>query len=186
MAHYRRKIREEIVSRLLNGVPDGDGGMFKLDVGPRVFPQRPEALWETEYPCVLVYFEEDRIVSTSSAKDILNRDLVVNIDLIHLSRAGLDDLLDDLSWQTECILFSDLSLGLSQVNYLELETTNLFNDNTEGEQARGVSRLRFVIHYWDYALTMGRSSVSEFKSYGKEIIGQIGDGAKIEMSQTIR
>jgi hypothetical protein len=187
MPHERRKIRDAVVAFLKNGIPligSSPTQYLKLDVGGRVYASRPEPIFPTEYPCALVYFVNEPVREINASRDTIDRTMAVNVDLCHLLRADLDDELDRLAWQAEIILLADHTLGLDFVNHISLSNTVPYQQNIEGEQYRGVTRLTFEADYWTERYTPG--TVDEFLNFGKEITAQIGDGATTEFNQTIR
>lgn len=185
--HQRKLIRKRMVSMLKDGIPiEGTDPVqyMKLDVGGRVYAQRPEPVFETEYPMGLVYFASETVREVSAARDIIRRTVDVNVDLVETLRTGIEDELDRLAWQTEIILLSDHTMSLDFVNWIELSTVIPYQDNVDGEHPRGVTRLTFAVDYWTEAYMPG--TLNEFLSFGKEITAQVGDGATVEIDQTIR
>jgi len=185
--HKRRYIRDRVVKLLKTGIPIlGTDPLqyMKLDVGGRVYAQRPEPLFDTEYPIALVYFASETIRDISSARDKMDRTVDMNVDLVQMMREGIDDELDRLAWQSEIILLADHTLGLDEVNWIELRTVIPYQDNVDGEHPRGITRLTFAVDYWTEMYMPG--TLNEFLSFGKEITAQIGDGATAEIDQTIR
>lgn len=189
MYHYRSKIREKIISMLRDGIEDYDGNTFKLNVNGRVFDERTEAIFSSEMPCCAVYTESDEIDSVNSSRDTYDRLLSINIDIIHNSRERLDDILDDLAWQTEIILLNNPTLSLDQVHYIELAGTRTYNHNTDGQQIYGVHAMTFMVKYYSFIKSIGGGTLNEFLSFGKSIDGVIegeDDKAVSEIDQTIR
>jgi hypothetical protein len=185
--HHRRYIRDRIVELLKTGLPvigSDPQEYMALDVNQRVFSNRTEALFDSEVPCAAVYYTADAVREISTARDVIYRQLEIQVDLIHELRDGIDDALDRLAWQTEIILLGDHTLGIDYVNWIELRTTIPYQPDTEGEQRRGVARLTFLVDYWTEVHMPG--TLNEFLSFGKSIVAQVGDGAESEIDQTIR
>lgn len=185
--HQRKHIRTRIVELLTTGLPvlgTDPQQYMALDVGGRVYDSRPEPIFETEYPCALVYFVSETIREISAARDIIYRQMDVNVDLVHMLREHIDDELDRLAWQSEIILLADHTLGLDFVNWIELRTVLPYHPDVDGEQRRGVTRLSYAVDYWTEVHMPG--TLNEFLEFGKEIVAQIGDGATSEIDQTIR
>lgn len=182
--HQRRLIRNEIVRRLKTGVDilgTSPVEKMKLDVGGRIFASRPSPIFDTEVPCALVYFQTESC-QTNAGRNIQDRVASINIDLLQELREGLDDELDRLAWQTEIILLSDHTLGLDFVNFIELSSTTPYQDNIDGEQYRGITRLTFDVAYWTEVYSPG--TLDEFLSFGKEI--KTTDGAISKINRKIR
>lgn len=185
--HERKFIRDRAVDLLKTGIPvigSDPQEYMALDVAGRVFPNRPEAVFESEIPCALVYFVGEAVREVSAARDVIYRQLEINVDLAHELRAGIDDELDRLAWQTEIIMLADATMGLDYVNWIELRNTLPYQPNTDGEQRRGITRLTFAVDYWTEVYVPG--TLGAFLSFGKEVVAQIGDGAVSEIDQTIR
>jgi hypothetical protein len=180
--HPRKRIRHTAVNILKTGV----------DVGKRVYAQRPDAIQEEEYPLVCVYFTNDRVDAVNNSQSIYDRTLQLQVEIIHCVRENIDDILDDLSWQSTQSLLQDIHWPTRQrpdgeIDNIKLTGETPYNNNLDGEQYRGVTRLTFNIEY-DMCIT-STSGIDEFKNFGKEInapIGNDGDAAKIEFNQIIR
>jgi hypothetical protein len=185
--HERRFIRQKIVELLKTGRPilgTSPVEYMALDVDGRVYPNRLEALFDSELPCALVYFESESVTGTSSARDVVYRRLDLNVDIVQELREDIDDELDRLAWQTEIILLSDHTLGVDFVNRIQLASTLPYRRDSDNEQKKGVSRLSFSVDYWTEIYNPG--TLNEFLTFGKKIVGQVGDGAESEINQTIR
>lgn len=185
--HYRRTIRERVVDLLKTGLPvlgTDPQQYMALDVDQRVYASRPDPIFDSEYPLALVYFASEVIREISSARDVIFRLMELNVDLVHMVRADIDDELDRLAWQSEVILLADHTMALDQVNWIELRNVLPYQQDVDGEQRRAVTRLTFAIDYWTEMHMPG--TLNEFLSFGKDIIAQIGDGAESEIDQTIR
>jgi hypothetical protein len=185
--HYRKTIRDRVVDLLKTGLPvlgTDPQQYMALDVNQRVFPSRPDPIFDSEYPLALVYFQSENVREMTTARDVIYRVLELNVDLVHMVRDDIDDELDRLAWQTEVILLADHTMALDQVNWIELRTSLPYQQDVDGEQRRAVTRLTFAVDFWTEMHMPG--TLNEFLSFGKDIIAQIGDGAESEIDQTIR
>ena len=171
--HPRTRIRRFATTLLKAGV----------DVGGRVYPQRPDPIFDTEYPLVLVYFNDDDVSAVNAAQDTYDRDLTLFVDIVHDVRKNIDDILDDLAWQSLMVLLKDTQWG-GCINNIKLTGETPYQQNLEGDQYRGVTRLKFKVEY-DMQVHAG-SVTAEFLRFGEKIDAPIGDGAVAGIDQTIR
>lgn len=175
MPHLRIQIRKRVSDRL----------KATVDVGGRVFTERPTPIFKSEMPLALVYYTTEAIVAVNAAQDTYDRRLTTNVDLLHKVREGIDDFLDRLAWQVEQTMLEDTTLGdLSGVDNVKLVSSTPLDPDADGEQLAGLTRLTFEIDY--HSEVYVPNSVDEFLTFGKEVVAQIGDGAKSEIDQTIR
>jgi hypothetical protein len=175
MPHLRIQIRRRVSDRLKAGV----------DVGGRVFTERPTPIFKGEMPVVLVYYVSESIVAVNSAQDTYDRRLTMNVDLLHKVREGIDDFLDKLAWQVEQVMLEDETMGsLEGVDNTKLVSSVPLDPDSDGEQIAGLTRLTFEIDYHSYVYVP--NAVDEFLEFGEKIDAPIGDGAEIEIDQTIR
>jgi hypothetical protein len=171
--HPRKNIRHKAVELLKAGV----------DVGDRVYPQRPDPVFETEYPLVFTYFINDGVDAVNNAQDTYDRRITLNVDVVHDVRKDIDDILDGLAWEAFVALLQDTRWG-DLIKNIKLIGETPYQNNIDGEQYRGVTRMQFEIEY-DMQVYVPNAT-DEFKKFGKEIDAPIGDGAVAEIDQTIR
>lgn len=179
MSLRRQEIRHKILDILQAG----------LDVGGRVFSQRPEPLFKTELPCALVFYNPEQVNDISSNRSQYVRTLSISVDIIQEGRENmaLDDELDKLSSQAENLLLIDPHLGLEYVNHIQYAGTVPYNNNTESDHHIGAHRLSFDIQYNTKVETPDLpGQLDEFKRFGEKAVGQIGSGAEIEFTEEIR
>lgn len=169
--HPRRRIRHKAVELLKAGV----------DVGGRVYAQRPDPVFDTEYPLVLVYFNDDDVDGVNAAQDTYDRALMLNVDIVHDVRENIDDILDDLAWQAFITMLQSTDWG-NLIDNIKLTGETPYQKDLEGEQYRGVTRLKFKIEY-DMQVFVPNST-AEFKRFGQEI--RTPEGAVAPIEQTIR
>jgi hypothetical protein len=175
MPHLRIQIRRRVSDRL----------KATVDVGGRVFTERPEPVFEGEMPVALVYYTNEAIVAVNAAQDTYDRRLTMNVDLLHKVRQGIDDFLDRLAWQVEQTMLEDTTLGdLDGVDNVKLVSSVPLDPDADGEQVAGLTRLTFEIDYHSYVYVP--NATDEFLNFGEKIDAPIGDGATIEFNQTIR
>lgn len=175
MPHLRIQIRNRVSDRLKAGV----------DVGERIYTERPNPVFPGELPLGLVYYTNDSVVAINAAQDTYDRRLSVNVDLLHKVREGIDDFLDRLAWQVEQTMLESSTLGdLDGVDNVKLASSVPLNPDSDGEQYAGLTRVTFDIDY--HAEVFVPYSSDEFLTFGKSITAQIGDGAESEIDQTIR
>lgn len=152
--HPRRCIRHRIRDLLRQYV----------DVGGRVFMSRPDPLFLTELPCLLVYMSEEPADGKSSEPRYYTRKLQINVDILHSDRPNivgdedneLDDFLDSRAFEVEWALLHERYLGLVDKEWLH--DVNLINTSAvemifDGEQAVHALRQTFEVLYETIALT---------------------------------
>lgn len=175
MPHLRIQIRRRVSDRL----------KATVDVGGRVFTERPTPIFKGEMPVVLVYYVSETIVNVNLAQDTYDRRLTMNVDLLHKVREGIDDFLDKLAWQVEQAMLQDETLGgLDGVDNTKLMSSVPLDPDADGEQIAGLTRLTFEIDY--HTLVFVPNATAEFLEFGEKIDVPIGDGAEAEFDQTIR
>lgn len=169
--HPRKRIRLKAVELLKAGV----------NVGGRVYSQRPDPIFDTEYPLVLVYFSDDDVDAVNTAQDTYDRVLTLHVDIVHDVRENIDDIIDDLAWQAFIALLQDTGWN-GLIDNIKLTGESPYQNNLDGEQYRGLTRLKFKIEY-DMQVFVPNST-AEFKRFGQEI--HTPDGAVAGINQTIR
>lgn len=118
--HPRTSIRYYVVNMLKNAV----------DVGDKVFPNRPSRIFIEEAPCVLVYFGAEPIEVESGDRYCAheyNRTLQLKIDILSLED---EDHLDYLGAQIESAFREDPFLGKSLTDYSESNLIGLSRGTT--------------------------------------------------------
>lgn len=166
MGHHRTAIRRYAVELLKN----------KVDVGRRVFPERPSPIFIQEVPCVLVYFVSepvDIIVGDTYSPKEYQRNLRVSVDV--WTNATIDpedieenpgvndsqdaeDRVDYLAWQVERAfsddwLFAQMLPGYDANNPqgltmgMRLVSTDPYNVDVESETLAIAQSLQWEIPY---------------------------------------
>ena len=171
--HPRKNIRHKAVELLKAGV----------DVGERVYAQRPDPVWETEFPLVFVYFMRDDVSDVNSAQDKYERNCNLVVDIAHNLRDNIDDELDRLAWQVFIILLQDTNWG-DLIKNIKLTAETPYQTSIDGDQYTGVTRMEFAVTY-DMDVYVPNAA-DEFLSFGEKVEAPIGDGATAEIDQTIR
>ena len=175
MSHPRTKIRNKIIELLKAGV----------DVNQRVYDNRPDPIFETETPIIIVYFVDDNPIEINSAKDRYKRTASVNVDIVHHSREGLYDLLDKLNWECWVTLLQDETLGLDFIDFIEPSGDSIYNEEIK-EQYYGICRQAFIVKY-DMRVYVPNATDEFLRMHGS-IDGKIenADDAIIEFETEIR
>lgn len=118
--HPRTEIRNYVVEMLKASV----------DVGNKVYPNRPSRIFLEEAPCVLVYFGNEAIEVESGDRYCAheyNRTLQLKIDILSLED---EDHLDYLGAQIENAFREDWFLGKSLTDYSESNLIGLSRGTT--------------------------------------------------------
>jgi hypothetical protein len=184
MAHARTAVREYAVDLVKNNV----------DVGGRVFANRPDPVFLSELPCALVYFsdEQNDIIGGDTMRPrVYQRNLRLNVDILveeqlrpntnkALNQAA-EDLCDKLADQCERAFFNDHLFAKSLPDYdantnwniglllgSRLAATTPYNTDSDGETRIVAQRLQWELPY-DTAL-QGDKKYKNFLSYKADII----------------
>jgi len=173
--HPRKKIREHAVDLLKAGV----------DVGNRVYAQRPDPVFEDEYPLVFVYFMRDDVSDVNAAQDTYERTCNLVVDIVHSVREEIDDILDRLAWQVFVALLQDTQWD-ELIKNIKLTAETPYQNSIDAEQYRGVTRMEFAVEY-DMQVYVPNAT-DEFLSFGEKVAAKVegGDDAEAEIDQTIR
>ena len=143
-----------------------------VDVGERVFPNRPSPIFATETPCVLVYFAAepmDIIVGDQYNPKEYKRNLRLNIDILDTEtvnpaadinkNSGVEDILDTLAWQIENAMADDYQFAKNlkgfnpNGNYESLllgsriVSTDPYNIDLSGEERIVAQRIQYELPY---------------------------------------
>lgn len=143
-----------------------------VDVGERVFSCRPDPVFITEVPCLLVYYSDEGVLNYVGDKynqKITERLLTVNVDVWSdqvidpdtdpRKNEGGEDRLDWLAYQVELAFWEDQKLAKrlpaynANTNYqgLALGTTLLSVEpdevSTDGNTRLLVQRMAFQVNY---------------------------------------
>lgn len=149
--------------------------------GGRIYPQRPDPFYDTEYPCVFVNFGQEQSESSES-NDNYKNDAVLNINIVHGSKENLEDILDRLEWEVvSTILKRDVDWP-EWVEWVKYSGSQPYQNEDDGEVYRGVSLVTFSIRY-DFDI-IEPFAAEEFLSFGTII--ETNGGAISEINQTIR
>lgn len=166
----RKTIRKKVVELLKNNT----------DVGPRVFPNASVPTWEEELPVILIYPRAEPITEYGSAPREYQRGLDLAIEIIAkgpevdeegnppINQKSLEDILDDIVEQVECVMEKDDTLGGVT------DETILQNIEFEFEGAGGVpvgsARLTYEVTYYTMAPRSldKQAGVSDFKKIEAE------------------
>ena len=156
--HPRIIIRNCVKSLLLPAV----------DVSERVFCSRPKAIFLTELPCILIYFNEEAADHEKSAPRVYKRILSLIVEAVHGLESerdnALDDFLDSRAYEIENALLNDRFLGLQGlVEDCSLSRTENVNISLEGEEDMASTRLMFEITYRTDAYYIG--ALDEFLKF---------------------
>lgn len=146
--HQRTRIKTYIVDMLKNAV----------DVGDKVFPNRPSPLFLNEAPCVLVYFGNETVDIESGDKYCAHeyeRTVAVHTDILSVES---EDHLDFLGEQIEHAFSNDWFLGRNLPGYSETNRIGLsrgitlagvepYDINTDSENTIYGQRLTWSVPY---------------------------------------
>lgn len=185
MSHRRTAVRHYALSLLKD----------KIDVGGRVYANRPSPVFLHELPCLLVFFTAepvDIIVGDTYSPKEYQRNLRLNVDILtedpddleeplNASQQG-EDLLDALAWQVENAFADDWTFAKLLPGYqttdtdggllmgLRLVSTDPYNLDTNGERRIMAQRLQFETPYETPAyLDKKYSSFSEYQAQFFEV-----------------
>ena len=163
MKPYRTRIRNYIL-KMLKG---------RVDVGSKIFGNRPSPVFISETPCVLVHFQEETNKIQTGDKynpKVYERDLKVCVDILVTESINPDDpvnknqdtedRLDFLGEQVETTIAEDWILSRrlegfnpndSESEYLSLgishEGTSSYNIDVDAERRIAGQRLTFSVPY---------------------------------------
>ena len=185
--HRRTLIRERIVE------------LYKkfIDVKERVYPSRPDPIFLTEQPVVLVYFENEPNDDKDSEPRYENRILTVHSDIIvyEMPAEETERFLDSRAFEAEAAWTADRYLAPSPFQELGkwLRNTRLTDTvpvNVDGGGDRIFKSLRLV-HTVEYETpafihdpTSENDAITEFLRFKAEY--ETTDGAKAKDQVTIR
>lgn len=148
LGHLRKNIRKAVVAMLKD----------KTDVGARVFSNSSVPAWEEELPVILVYQRTESAVEFAMAPKELRRSLDLAIEIVakgpeensdlqtpETGVKSLEDQLDDIAEQVECLLHADDTL---QGTCDESSLTNTeFEFESVGALPIGSARLTYEALY---------------------------------------
>lgn len=133
MAHARKQIRDEVVTRVTG----------LLTTGPRVYRSRSRTMSPDKVPGLKVWTNEEQVEDESSY-DGQRRALLLDV-VAYSKHAAPDDQLDQICAEVEAALAADPTFGgLIEAAYL-LETEHEYDDTVE--KPVGTATMRWRIHY---------------------------------------
>lgn len=183
--HKRTLIRKYIIALLKKHV----------DIGGRVYGNRPDPVFLDELPVCLVHFDNEPaevLVGDRYSPTTYQRNAILNVDFmvdqtaepkIHPDQEDeAETLLDFFSYQTEVALFEDETLARELPGYdpddvkthtgltlgMRLISTNPYNVDTESERRIVGQRLQVEIPYETNAYANKR--LKTFKSFKADIV----------------
>jgi len=191
--HRRTAIRKYVKKLLKN----------KVDVGDRIYCNRPSPIFLHELPCVLIFFTAepvDIIVGDTTNPKEYQRNLRLNIDVItdepidpdlELNESdAAEDVLDAMAWQVEMAMADDWTLSkllpgydpnAQEVNGLSMGTrlvsTDPYNIDTDSERRLAGQRLQFEVPYETPAYT--DKKYTDFLEYLAEFY-EVKDGEVVD------
>ena len=168
--HLRRAIRNR-VQQLLKA---------NVDIGERIFKSRPNPAFISEVPCIAIYFTDEPAEHMESAPRRYERKLMMNVDILHMSRDGveddqeftMDDYLDSRAFEVEFALTNDRYLGFAGetdgwFQGCALVNTVPTNIVFSQEQFCGALRLVFEMQYETETYT--NAGLNEFLRFYNDI-----------------
>lgn len=179
---YNRKLIRHYAKELLKE---------QVDVGGRVYVNRPSPIFLEETPCVLVYpsTEQNTVISGDEYNPkVYQRNLILNTDVLvteqirpdtdYLDNQAADDLLDDLCEQVEKAFHDDWYFFRLLKDYDSAEaqggllmgmaqtSTTAYVIDTDGERRIVAQRITWDLPYEDDAFKDKKwPSFNEFYSY---------------------
>lgn len=160
--HLRSAVRKYAIKLLKDNV----------DVGKKVFPNRPSPIFASEVPCILVYFAAeptDIIVGDQYNPTEYKRNLRLNIDILNVEtvnpaadineNTGVEDILDTLAWEVENAMADDYQFAKNLKGYepnkqyaslllgSRIVSTDPYNIDLSGEERIVAQRIQYELPY---------------------------------------
>lgn len=155
--HQRKIIRETVKELLLNNT----------SVLDRVFVNRYTPLWQTEMPCICIYFKKDTPQPRPRGSYFYRRNLFLVVEIMVKATPSMDDDIDDIALEVEDIILPNLYLlgpyADDQIaSFQDLQDTDI-SLSADGQKLFGSGRMTFLLEY-DQDLPEMKEGVTDFKT----------------------
>lgn len=156
--HQRKIIRNTVKDLLLNNT----------SVGERVFVNRYTPLWQTEFPCICIYFKKDTPQPRPRGSYFYRRNLFLVVEVMVKASPSMDDEIDDITLEVEDIVLPNLFLDgpyqpdEKNASFEDLQDTDI-SLTADGQKLFGSGRMTFLLEY-DQEIPERKQGVADFKT----------------------